>query len=106
MRRIFPLLSFALILIAAIGRLTSAARVESVGEIALVLWWGGRAIVWTLKETIRQARKDKEDRNIEKRWALLHHFQARVCPICGYSLIGNVSGTCPECGTKLRDLIL
>ena len=25
-----------------------------------------------------------------------------VCAICGYSLIGNVSGVCPECGTKIR----
>jgi hypothetical protein len=25
-----------------------------------------------------------------------------VCATCGYSLIGNVSGICPECGTKIR----
>lgn len=24
------------------------------------------------------------------------------CLHCGYSLIGNVSGTCPECGTRAR----
>jgi hypothetical protein len=24
------------------------------------------------------------------------------CPICGYNLIGNVSGTCPECGTPFE----
>jgi len=26
-----------------------------------------------------------------------------VCAACGYSLIGNVSGVCPECGTKIAD---
>ena len=24
---------------------------------------------------------------------------AGLCPVCGYSLTGNVSGVCPECGT-------
>jgi hypothetical protein len=24
-----------------------------------------------------------------------------VCPSCGYSLVGNVSGTCPECGAAV-----
>lgn len=24
------------------------------------------------------------------------------CTTCGYDLTGNVSGTCPECGTKLK----
>ncbi len=24
------------------------------------------------------------------------------CHICGYNLTGNVSGVCPECGTKIR----
>jgi hypothetical protein len=23
------------------------------------------------------------------------------CPTCGYNLTGNLSGTCPECGTPL-----
>ena len=23
------------------------------------------------------------------------------CPACGYSLTGNVSGVCPECGTRV-----
>ena len=26
-----------------------------------------------------------------------------VCASCGYSLIGNVSGVCPECGTKITN---
>jgi hypothetical protein len=25
------------------------------------------------------------------------------CRKCGYNLTGNVSGVCPECGTKIRD---
>jgi predicted amidophosphoribosyltransferase len=24
-----------------------------------------------------------------------------ICPRCGYSLTGNVSGVCPECGTPV-----
>lgn len=29
-----------------------------------------------------------------------------VCDVCGYNLTGNVSGTCPECGTPVtRELI-
>ncbi len=24
-----------------------------------------------------------------------------LCPVCGYELTGNVSGVCPECGTKI-----
>jgi hypothetical protein len=23
------------------------------------------------------------------------------CPVCGYSLMGNISGVCPECGTTV-----
>jgi uncharacterized paraquat-inducible protein A len=26
------------------------------------------------------------------------------CPSCSYDLTGNVSGVCPECGTKVRKL--
>jgi len=26
------------------------------------------------------------------------------CPTCGYCLTGNVSGTCPECGTPVCNL--
>ena len=25
-----------------------------------------------------------------------------LCSACGYNLTGNISGTCPECGTKIR----
>lgn len=32
-----------------------------------------------------------------------HRRRARpwYCPLCEYSLLGNVSGICPECGTKI-----
>lgn len=41
-------------------------------------------------------------------WALapglfrLHRIVAATCPNCGYSLQGNVSGRCPECGTPFE----
>ena len=28
-----------------------------------------------------------------------HRARAGLCPACAYDLTGNVSGTCPECGT-------
>jgi hypothetical protein len=27
--------------------------------------------------------------------------RANRCVICGYALVGNISGVCPECGTKI-----
>ena len=30
---------------------------------------------------------------------LLRRWRQGLCPRCGYSLTGNASGTCPECGT-------
>jgi hypothetical protein len=30
--------------------------------------------------------------------------RTKPCPHCGYSLIGNVSGICPECGTEVRSI--
>ena len=29
--------------------------------------------------------------------------EAAICPYCGYSLVGNVSGRCPECGEPMGD---
>jgi len=38
-------------------------------------------------------------------WVLLclHGFRRRngSCPRCGYNLTGNLSGVCPECGTRV-----
>jgi hypothetical protein len=34
---------------------------------------------------------------------VLARFGPHVCRVCGYSLIGNVSGVCPECGVRRED---
>jgi hypothetical protein len=31
----------------------------------------------------------------------IYRIKGNRCPVCGYALIGNVSGTCPECGLRL-----
>lgn len=33
------------------------------------------------------------------RWKLIR--QEELCPVCSYSLVGNTSGICPECGTSV-----
>jgi hypothetical protein len=33
----------------------------------------------------------------------MRQFESRVCPVCHYSLIGNRSGVCPECGLQSFD---
>lgn len=45
-------------------------------------------------------------------WSLCRFFRGRVlvrdgtlCEECGYNLTGNVSGICPECGTKLSKAV-
>ena len=44
-------------------------------------------------------------RVIWKKYAHLAVFggNALICEQCGYDLIGNVSGTCPECGTPVSE---
>ena len=32
-------------------------------------------------------------------WWLDRRYRKGCCQKCGYNLTGNVSGTCPECGT-------
>lgn len=34
--------------------------------------------------------------------AVVHHLSMPACSNCGYSLIGNISGVCPECGSAAR----
>lgn len=29
-----------------------------------------------------------------------HRWRAGLCANCGYDLAGNISGVCPECGTR------
>ena len=40
-------------------------------------------------------------RFVESRESKLQRKKLGMCVRCGYSLIGNVSGVCPECGWKL-----
>ncbi len=30
----------------------------------------------------------------------VHEVDDEACPVCGYSLVGNTSGRCPECGVE------
>ena len=34
-------------------------------------------------------------------WYLLRRYPPGHCPRCGYDLIGNTTGICPECGTGI-----
>ena len=36
-------------------------------------------------------------------WAYGKPVEPHACGKCGYSLQGNVSGVCPECGAKITD---
>ena len=38
--------------------------------------------------------------------ALRKHGWGLFCAICHYNLLGNASGVCPECGTKIQDPVL
>jgi hypothetical protein len=40
----------------------------------------------------------------ESRSMRSHSDSANQCSRCGYDLTGNISGTCPECGTSLERL--
>lgn len=42
------------------------------------------------------------------RWAELRRFRAahHLCTVCGYDLMGNASGVCPECGVPWEPLWL
>lgn len=42
------------------------------------------------------------DRLLRRQWTRLRAC-AGLCQSCGYNLTGNVSGTCPECGTPISD---
>lgn len=35
-------------------------------------------------------------------WRRPWHAKLRVCPMCDYDLTGNLTGICPECGTRLH----
>ena len=43
--------------------------------------------VWTTAEYLRARQPER--------------YTGRSCPHCGYSMTGNTSGVCPECGNKI-----
>jgi len=38
---------------------------------------------------------------LARQWRKRRRALAGRCPVCNYSLTGNISGTCPECGTPI-----
>lgn len=62
-------------------------------ERIVVLPWpliAGLAALPPFRALASAARRRRRDRRLG----------AGLCPVCGYDLTGNVSGTCPECGAK------
>jgi hypothetical protein len=49
------------------------------------------ALVWLFLYTLRDGRQQVAD----------HRRRYALCVQCGYSLTGNTSGVCPECGTPV-----
>ena len=49
------------------------------------------ALILSFKKTIRRTL-----------WGALVEHGIPCCGSCGYDLKGNLSGTCPECGTEVR----
>ena len=64
---------------------------------AFIDWWAiimicvtnllGSLVIWFIVKIVRGTPVVDESR----------------CANCGYSLLGNISGTCPECGTQVTD---
>ena len=89
-RRLFALVS-ALCLLAALLTLDAGFRG---GTLTVRLEWYHLPLLvpplaWVLRDN---ARRFEERQRADRR-------RAGLCPACGYDLTGNVSGTCPECGT-------
>jgi hypothetical protein len=70
----------------------------TLAQIADLDWWpyavisalvAGFAVVGVLSGMIAHA----------KLRAARRRRRLNLCPSCGYCLIGNISGVCPECGT-------
>jgi hypothetical protein len=104
MKRPSRLIPLALLAAAILGHFAND-QLETVGVVCLVLWILGCLFHWVVKEGKRQSREDQQFRRAFRKWELLQQLQAGVCPICRYSLIGNRSGACPECGTRFLDLL-
>jgi len=74
----------------AIAADAAPAAGRSVATLAMAAGWFTRAAAggWKLRARARRARRDARVR--------LGH-----CAACDYDLTGNVSGVCPECGTRV-----
>ncbi len=44
-----------------------------------------------------------EERSVRRTLLKTYEEGYRLCPDCGYSLVGNTSGRCPECGYTFAD---
>jgi ribosomal protein S27E len=57
-------------------------------------------LYWTLNATAKRRCHGKE--KVPATFAITTF--AITCPLCGYSLTGNVGGACPEFGGKMEPL--
>ena len=64
-------------------------------------WWSDVILLVAFGATLLAAYKVLRYTYVHSRWAFVLNDDGRVCPSCGYDLTGNVSGTCPECGTAI-----
>jgi hypothetical protein len=104
MKRAVAILSFALAILIPVAHFTSES-LETRALQAGVIWVGGLLIAFSLRNVRKEMRIQRERIEQERRQMILDQLRACRCPICGYSLFGNVSGTCPECGTNARELL-
>jgi len=55
---------------------------------------------WSWWVVVQRRRRGKREYG-EEEWAK-REVKGGFCPECNYDLSGNVSGTCPECGTPTQ----
>jgi hypothetical protein len=76
--------------------------VEAFSELVFVTWVCGFLIFRVVRNAISETRRQAA-LQAGMRWQLMQqHIQSQTCPQCLYSLIGNESGVCPECGSNFR----
>jgi TPR repeat protein len=99
MRRILALITAIVILIWLVG-LAISSTLTGIGLIGLVLWIGVLGIGYSVAIAVRERRQERIGYARLQCQNLRAHIDAAQCPTCGYSLVGNLSGTCPECGAE------